>query len=132
MKKSQISKKGFSLIEVLISLLILSTGIAAVVLLMMQSIRSSQTSRDQIIASMLAQEGIELMRNYRDNNTSSFNTTGIASAENDCRMDITMGAINLGDFLIDCNVNSEKGLYLSGNFFSHTVNGTAKFYIKID
>lgn len=61
------NKKGFSLVEVLISLLILTLGIGAVSALMVQNIKTSETAKNQIIASELAQEGVELMRNYKDN-----------------------------------------------------------------
>jgi prepilin-type N-terminal cleavage/methylation domain-containing protein len=67
------NKKGFSLIEVLFSLMILSVGLSALALLMASNIQNSINSRDQIIASGLAQEGIEIIRNLKDNNTTPFN-----------------------------------------------------------
>ena len=62
----RIFKPGFSLIEVLVALFVLSLGVSAVFLLMSKSLRSSMDARDQIIASQLAQEGIELVRNLKD------------------------------------------------------------------
>lgn len=58
---------GFSLVEVLVTLMVLSIGIAAVSALMIGNIKSSNNAKNQVIASELAQEGIELVRNLRDN-----------------------------------------------------------------
>lgn len=62
------NKKGFSLLEVLSAIFVLSVGIVGVLSLITSSIRDSIDSRNHIIASELAQEGVELVRNVRDNN----------------------------------------------------------------
>lgn len=62
------NRQGFAMAEAVISMFILSVGLTAAVSLIAGSIRNSASSRDQIIASNLAQEGIELVRNMRDNN----------------------------------------------------------------
>lgn len=62
------NKKGFSILEVLAAVFVLSIGITAVLSLMSNSISNSVDSRNSIIASALAQEGAELVRNIRDNN----------------------------------------------------------------
>lgn len=59
---------GFSFIEVILSVFLISTGMIAVMSLMSTSLRDSLESRDQIIGVLLSQEGIELVRNLRDNN----------------------------------------------------------------
>lgn len=66
-RKYVLVQKGFSLIEVLFTMLVLSIGITSVAALMTANIKNYANSRDQIIASMLAQEGIELARNLKDN-----------------------------------------------------------------
>lgn len=62
------NKKGFSFLEVMITIAVLSVGILGVLALVSSSMRYSMNARDSIIASELAQEGIELARNVRDNN----------------------------------------------------------------
>ncbi|MEF3692397.1 MAG: hypothetical protein V3574_05075 [Candidatus Moraniibacteriota bacterium] len=61
-------KKGFSIGEVVLAIFILSVGLLALFSLFNQGIRELQEERDVVVASMLAQEGVELVRNTRDNN----------------------------------------------------------------
>jgi len=60
--------KGFSIGEVLLAIFVLTVGVVAAVRLTQQNIVHVAQSRDVVIASMLAQEGVELVRNARDNN----------------------------------------------------------------
>ncbi|MBI4653179.1 prepilin-type N-terminal cleavage/methylation domain-containing protein [Candidatus Kuenenbacteria bacterium] len=60
--------KGFSILEVIVSLAIITVGILAVLSLFTQTIRSGEVSINQEIATNLAQEGIEVIRNKRDSN----------------------------------------------------------------
>lgn len=62
------SQQGFSFVEVIISLFVLSIGFLGVVNLSTATLRSSFLQRDATIASMLVQEGIELVYNVRDTN----------------------------------------------------------------
>lgn len=88
--KNSLVLKGFSLPEVLLSVFILSVGMVTIVAVMAGSLRSSYETRDQVIATGLAVEGVELIRNVRDND---FVTTGdsfsllTASTGRRCRMD---------------------------------------------
>jgi Tfp pilus assembly protein PilV len=60
--------RGFTIIEVLIAGFVLSVGLTGIMSLFASSIRYTQNSRDHIIASELAEEGLELVRNIRDTN----------------------------------------------------------------
>jgi type II secretory pathway pseudopilin PulG len=60
--------KGFSILEVVVSLAIITVGMIAVLNLFTQTIRSGEVSINQEIAINLAQEGIEVIRNKRDSN----------------------------------------------------------------
>jgi hypothetical protein len=59
---------GFSLIEVLFSMAMFMGGIFAVAGLINHELVKSMDRRNEAIAGQLAQEGIELVRNIRDNN----------------------------------------------------------------
>ncbi|MEN9852337.1 MAG: hypothetical protein RI996_280 [Candidatus Parcubacteria bacterium] len=68
MKKKSIQKEedGFTLVETLIAVLILVTSVVTPLSIASQAIVYSATARDQIIASNLAQEAIDFVRNERD------------------------------------------------------------------
>jgi len=59
-------RKGFTLIETLFALVILTTGFFSVFALLRKSISVTTTSINQLIAANLAQEGVEIIRNIRD------------------------------------------------------------------
>lgn len=59
--------KGFTLIETLIAVCILTLSIVGPLVAANRAIVSAQISRDQLTASYLAQEGIEYVRAIRDN-----------------------------------------------------------------
>jgi type II secretory pathway pseudopilin PulG len=59
--------KGFSLIEVIISIGIISFAFVGVMAIFASNIRTEIANRDRITASYLAQEGVEVIRQQRDN-----------------------------------------------------------------
>jgi len=72
-------KKGFSIIEVLAAFFILTAGILVVFSATRLPLRHAGEARYKITAFYLAQEGVELVRNIRDNN---FYTDGADWLEN--------------------------------------------------
>ncbi len=62
------TRKGFSILETVVSLAIITIGIIGILSLFTQTIRSGEMSFNQEIAANLAQEGIEVIRNKRDSN----------------------------------------------------------------
>lgn len=85
-------QKAFSLIEVIFGVFVISIGLAAATSLMTENTRNSMDTRDSIVALQLAQEGIELVRNLRDNNWESgrisFDTAYFPTVDkNNCRID---------------------------------------------
>lgn len=61
-------KEGFSLIEILAVLFVISMALLGIVSLINQNIQVQSINKNNLIASSLAQEGIELIRNVRDTN----------------------------------------------------------------
>lgn len=59
---------GFTIIEMVISIFILSIGIIAIFASFSVMLILSSESEDRLIATYLAQEGLEIIRNIRDNN----------------------------------------------------------------
>jgi len=67
MKKNRL-KKGFTLVETLVAISILSLSVVAAFTAAQSGIQSSSIARDQITAFYLAQEAMEFIRNTRDQN----------------------------------------------------------------
>ena len=78
-------KKGFTLIETLVAVAILMIAIAGPLTIANKALTSALYARDQSIASNLAQESMEIIKNMRDNNIASGNdfTTGLTGSP-DC------------------------------------------------
>lgn len=66
--KIQNKNSWFSIIEVLIAIFIFAMAMASIFMVISWSINANKLSKDQIIASNLAREQIEIIRNLRDNN----------------------------------------------------------------
>lgn len=64
-------KQWFSIIEVMIGVFIFSLGLVAIYALLMSSLNLSEYNKNAIIASQLAVEQIEMIRNIRDTNYST-------------------------------------------------------------
>jgi type IV pilus modification protein PilV len=77
-------KKGFSLIEVMVALTILIVGVLAVTSLLLQSIQSSATVPNRLIAISLAEETMEIVRNKRDSDFLSNNIFEVYDTSPDC------------------------------------------------
>ncbi len=60
--------KGFTLLEVLIAVFILAIGVGSAFASIGQTLVAGFLARDRFIASYLAQEGIEIVKNIRDSN----------------------------------------------------------------
>ncbi|MDP2593887.1 MAG: type II secretion system protein [bacterium] len=61
-----IRRSGFTLVETLVAVTILTIAVVAPLYVANRAIVSSQIARDQLVASYLAQEGIEYVRTMRD------------------------------------------------------------------
>ena len=60
--------KSFTLVETIVAITVLTTGILAVSSLISYSLSSASFVRQKLIAAYLAQEGIEIVRNIKDKN----------------------------------------------------------------
>jgi type II secretory pathway pseudopilin PulG len=70
--KIKFKNKGFSLMEIIIAIGVIITALVGSVALISYSISSTRLSRSRITAQGLAQEGLEIVRNIRDNNWLAF------------------------------------------------------------
>ena len=67
-KISNHHQKGFSLLEVIIAMFIAAVGLVGILSLANMSLKGSSLSENRLIASGLAQEGIEIIRDIRKSN----------------------------------------------------------------
>lgn len=113
--------KGFSLAETALSVFIVSVGLVVIVNLMGSSLRSTFSGRDIVIASALAQEGVELVRNVRDSDMAAGgdgfnhfdnNVHCQVQWDNDPSSDITChGAKSLSDYKL--KLDAGTGTYVA-------------------
>jgi len=68
MSKSKYQNQGFTLMEVIVAVGIIITALVTVVGVISFSISSIRLNKSKTIAFGLAQEGLEIVRNIRDNN----------------------------------------------------------------
>ncbi len=67
-KKFNIKNKGFTLVETLVAIAILSLAITGPMVIAEKGVSSSIYARDEVTAFYLAQEAVEYVRNVRDTN----------------------------------------------------------------
>lgn len=114
------NKKGFSIGEVLIAAFVLTVGIVGTLGLLVSSTNHCIDARKQVIASKLAEEGVEVLRNLRDSNMARETGDPFGyfppSDANDCIIEAinypnAAGAYNTSFF---CGSSVTKDLFLNG------------------
>ncbi|KKT87829.1 MAG: hypothetical protein UW95_C0008G0012 [Parcubacteria group bacterium GW2011_GWC1_45_14] len=115
------------------ALFVLSVGITGTLSLIATSVSNSNESRDAIVASQLAQEGVELVRNIRDTNVivnpSASNVFDSLVANDACRIDVLVGSWECGG-VTGFKLNYDSGA--TPQFLTHAMGGIAtKFSRRI-
>lgn len=67
-KQNKKNNSGFTLLESVIAVSLLVSAVVGPMTLAQQAIRAQEIAQDNLLAANFAQEGIELIRNYRSNN----------------------------------------------------------------
>jgi len=117
--------KGFTLIEILMAVVVIAIGLIGVYAIVPAIFQYQAVNLDELTASFLAHEGVELVRNLRDNNwlTSSEWLNGLLGCSNGCEIDYNDNALSAyqGRFLkIDDN-----------NFYNYETGTASRFKRKI-
>ncbi len=120
-------QEGFTLVELLVALAIISTSMVAIFSLIIQNIQVQKINKDFLTASMLAQEGLELVRNIRDENWLEEQGTW-----NDI-LDLTDDTFTIDytwsiDYAPDIISNSGARLKINSGFYEHTTGNDSDFY----
>lgn len=82
-------EKGFTLLEMIISIMIITIGIFGAYSAVSKYAKNTQQERENLIAAYLCQEGIEIIKNIRDSNWISEVSwdTGLTSCNAGCEID---------------------------------------------
>jgi len=108
--------KGFSLLETIVALTVLVIALTGSLTLASQSIRSASIAKNQAVASYLAEEAMEYIRNRRDTNIISGlawdNGLGPCKRRNGCYVDVPSDKIKRCRFSCPLiKYDSTTGLY---------------------
>ena len=133
MKQDIRKNTGFTLLELIVAIFIITTGLVAAASLMSYSISAVIIGKSQIIATNLTQEGLEVVRSIRDNNWHCI-------ADPDCT-DVTSWNEGLGEGDKQVEYNSlslsvyiSEPLKLYNGFYQYTFGDEThetRFYRKI-
>lgn len=104
---TSMTKNGFTLIEVIVSIGIISLVLVGVMLSISLSLSSAARVKNNLIAANLAQEGLEIVRNIRDKDWHSGGSFGASLAN--------------GNYLVDWN--SQSLLSFSDSFLKKDAVG---------
>ena len=122
-------KNGFTIMEAIVAIFVITTGIVGVLSLVTQTNSSATFSKDKLISAYLAQEGIEIVRNIRDTNW----LQGLS-------WDSGLGA---GEYEVDYNAaltfcppicdydHNLRFLKIDGGFYNYFLGTNTKFKRKI-
>ncbi len=123
------NKNGFSIVEVIVAVGIITIGIIPIITLFNQNLRSEIENKNVLIAAYLANESIEIVRQKRDNSW---------TAGDPWMTDISTGNVIVGlsdsdgdsnnireGWKIDGSNNDRKKVYLSsnGSYVQHKASG---------
>lgn len=126
-KKIIKNEKGFGIMEVLVSVAIISFSFVGIMSLFAFNLRVEQMNRNKIIGSYLAQEAIEVIRQKRDNNwfTGQAWDNGIGSGQNlVVSMDNYLDPTQSWSVQQGANINAEiykQKVYFVNNRYVQTV-----------
>jgi prepilin-type N-terminal cleavage/methylation domain-containing protein len=89
------NKKGFTLIEMVVSVFLITVAVVGVVQITTKYIQQTKFEKESYVAALLGQEGIEIIKNIRDTNWVDVDPTwnnGLTTCSAGCEIDMTFNA----------------------------------------
>jgi len=131
--KAEIIKNnsGISILEVVVAMMIITLGMIGVMSLVIQNVRAQYINKNVLMASGLAQEGLELVRNIRDLNWLTNGNEWDENIVGDGTYTIDYGG---SASINDINSIDEAGarLYVnSDGFYTHTVTAMPTNFYRL-
>jgi len=125
-----LSKKGFTLLEVILAITILTLAAGGSFVLIQQTVGSVSQVQSRLIASYLLQEGIEIIKNIRDGNWLKGNDFEAGLDAGDWEIDYNDIALTSCPFPCDYN-NNLRFLKIDGQFYNYSEGADTRFKRKI-
>ena len=122
-------KNAFTLLEVILAIFILTTAVASGSVLIQQTFTSVSLNQSKLIAYYLAQEGIEIVRNIRDNNWLEQRTNPDLSWKEGLGTEDY--EVSYNDTELSPNQNRPLSIDDSDGFYSYSGGAPTKFKRKI-
>lgn len=142
------SSRGFTLIETFIAITILITAVAGPLTIASKGLQSAVLAKDQLTASFLAQEGIEYVREKRDNNCLELGCTDLETGDpipgqwltglDACRSDLNGGQMcqidAVNDIITTCASGGCSPLYYdnsaNGGFYTYNTAHSRTTFVR--
>jgi len=95
MNKAATPQQGFTLLELMISIFIISIGVIAIFSVTAKYTQQTASTRESLVASYLGQEGVEIVKNIRDINWVKGNgwNSGLTSCSSGCEADYASSSL---------------------------------------
>lgn len=125
--------QGFTIVETLVAITVLMIAIAGPLSVASRGLNAAVTARDQMTASFLAQESMEVIKNMRDNNVSAYDLDGVTSwlaGYSNCTPKSSPCDANMIDSSPVVSGQQTYALKLSDNGYSHGSTGTATIFSR--
>lgn len=135
MKRSSDTRtKGYLLIEAMVAMGVLMSGVLGIFALMSQSIKLTRVIDDQYVATYLAAEGVELVKNLLDANASNINSgrpwNALGFASNGCyEVDVFVEELDAAP-VVACPDGGVTPLRLSGGSEYQYQAGNSTPYVR--
>lgn len=115
-------QRGFTLLESMVAIAVFTVGVSTAVFVITQAIGVGSRTRDRIIATHLAAEGIEVVRNIRDRNWLAGRpwADGITDLANACVSWDSDYNTSSGTYTIDTACAGGANIAYDGMYYEHT------------
>lgn len=130
-QRTTVQSGGFLLVEAMVSMSVLMVGVLGIFALMSQSIKLTRMINDQYVATYLAAEGIEVVKNMIDSNVltdvGAWNANGFDASA--C-YELDYGTDSLGSaWTASCDGNGATPLAFDGSLYGY-VGGDASGFMR--
>ncbi len=130
-KNNNSEQGGFTLFETLIAMGIITMGLLGIMTLVVYNLKAQTFNKNYIIASMLAQEGLEFVRQVRDTNWMTNPLPGVFDGINGNGSDYTFTVSEGPTIDYTANSISDGRLYLKNDFYTHDNTGAPTSFYRL-